>query len=199
MYDKVQSSYLRTCLRGLWVTLLRWCSYGERARSPTINYRFPPPPPPQPASQKVMHMFRFADIARVNTLRPHKYAYVFLKYALKCLLYASCYTFGCSPAPTLPWQGDDLFFLSACSDQKQKILLRWSLFWEGGRLKILVPPTKSQGPLCSLHHLKRKRLLMWVLKYFIYPINFYYWKCFIISLSFLFTSLSIILNTPSST
>ena len=41
LYDTVQSSYLRTCLKGLWVTLLRGCSYGERARAPTTNSRCP--------------------------------------------------------------------------------------------------------------------------------------------------------------
>ena len=78
-------------------------------------------------------MFRFADIARVvSTLRPHKYAYVFLKYALKMLIiYACCYAFvnGCSPSPTLPWQGDDLFFLFSLFRLKKSSFLGEAFFF----------------------------------------------------------------------
>ena len=83
MYDKVLSSYLRTCLKGLWVTLLR------------------SPPPPA------------AFLTKKSCMRPQKYVYVFLKYSLKTLsvcffLYLCKWLF---PRPTLPWQGDDICFL----------------------------------------------------------------------------------------
>ena len=79
-----------------------WWSYGERARSPTTNYWCPPP---RSLPHKKSCMSRFADIARVNTLRPHKYAYVFLKYALKtlivCFLLFLCKWLFSRPQPTL--------------------------------------------------------------------------------------------------
>ena len=121
-----------------------------------------PPPPPQCLTKSHVYMFRFADIAHacVNTLRPHKYhAYVFLNYALKMLILLLLCQFvnGYFPPPaTLPWQGDDLFFLLLVSlfRLKKSSFFRWSLGGGGGQM--LVPLRKPKALSAPLPHLNNR-------------------------------------------
>ena len=125
--------------KGYGWPLLRGCSYGERACAPTTNYRCPLPPPPPPQCLTKSHALCLdLLISRVckhfAPTGPHKYAYVFFKYALKMLilllLYCLCKWLFPRFHPIMTrWL---TFFFGQPVPTEKEVLFWWSLFFWGG-------------------------------------------------------------------
>ena len=119
----------------------------------------PPPPLQAAAPHKKSYMFRFVDIARVFILRPHKYAYVFLKYALQILILLLLWLFLYPHHILTRWW--PFIFLPACSDWKgAPFLVKRFFFWGGGgrgSAQNVSAPYENPRPLaCPIPHLKNR-------------------------------------------